>query len=59
LATECTKVNLLCQLCKGEETLLTQSQHDCVVALLARLKLQDEEVKMLRETNEKLTKEVA
>ena len=51
LATECTKVNLLCQVCKGEETLLTQSQHDCVVALLAKLELQEEKISKKDEEN--------
>ena len=65
LATECIKVNLFCQLCGGTETLLTLDQHDCVVTLLNGLQLKDEqiksfkdELKMLREKNEKLTNEV-
>lgn len=44
---DCTKINLRCNRCKGAETRLTIDQHDCVSALLTKIKTQDETITAL------------
>jgi hypothetical protein len=57
--TDCTKINMRCNRCNGAETRLTLDQHDCVSALLSKIKIQDETITALKEKVESLVDESA